>query len=59
MDFEPGIDRIAATLGAGRTIESIATQQGAHLLLDFGAGGGQVWLANTALTDLAGVDVLV
>ena len=59
MDFEPGVDRIAATLGAGQAIESIASQHDMHLLVDFGAGGDQVWLANTALADLAGVDVLV
>ena len=58
-DFESGDDRIDATLPAGQTIESIATQQGDHLLLNFGAGGGQVWLAWTTLADLAGVDVLV
>ena len=59
MDFEPGIDRIGATLPVGRNIESIATQNGPHLLLDFGDGGGQVWLANTTLANLAGVDVVV
>ena len=59
MDFEPGIDRIDATLPAGRTIDSIATQVGEHLLLDFSDGGGQVWLANTTLAELAGIDVLV
>ena len=32
---------------------------GVHLLLDFGDGGGQVWLANTTLADLVGVDVVV
>ena len=46
-------------MGAGQTIESIASQHDVHLLLDLGAGGGQVWLANTALADLTGVDVLV
>ena len=59
MDFEPGTDRIDATLGAGQTIQSIATEQGDHLLLDFGSGGGRVWLAWTTLADLAGVDVLL
>ena len=40
-------------------IESIATQHGAHLLLDFGDGGAQAWLAYTTLAELAGVDILV
>ena len=54
MDFEPGVDRIDATLGAGQTLESIATQHGSHLLLDFGDGGGEVWLAWTSLADWQG-----
>ena len=54
MDFEPGVDRVDATLPVGQTIESIATQQGAHLLLDFGDGDGQMWLAWTTLADPPG-----
>ena len=40
MDFEPGIDRLDATLPSGQTIGSIAAQRGEHLLLDVGDSGG-------------------
>ena len=59
MDFEPGADQIKATLRFGETLESIATQHGDHLLLDFGDfRGGNVYLAWTTLADLADFDVM-
>ena len=57
MDFEPGIDKltgIGIRLYAGQTLEDVATQQGEHLLLEF---INDVYLANTSLADLAGVDI--
>ena len=60
MDFEPGVDRLAeAELPYGKTLSDIAQQHGEHLLLDFESDyrGGKVYLANTTLDSILGVDI--
>ena len=57
MDFEPGIDKLTGVgieLRPWQTLESVASQHGDHLLLDL---FNDVWLANTTLADLDGVDI--
>ena len=54
MDYEPGVDTVLLNLWD--TVESIATQVGEHLRLDW--QGRTVWLANTELEDLSAWDIL-
>ena len=58
MDFQPGTDRIALSGTTEADLRAGAQQQGHHLLLT-GAGGEQIYLAWTTLSELDGADLML